>query len=114
MNDDHKVVDGSFLVRDRARFPGEYVLAVVYKGKPTHHLINKQEGDDSFTVNKRSYGHASTLVEVSFLCVLWSKGSVLYIIIIIIIIIISELSQAPPGLLNFLFFLLHVTFFSFP
>lgn len=59
----HVVEDGTFLVRDRAKYPGDYVLAVVYKGKPTHHLVSKLNGS-FFTVNTRGFGANTTLAEV--------------------------------------------------
>ena len=33
--------DGTFLVRARPDFDGEFVLVVVYRGKPTQHLMKK-------------------------------------------------------------------------
>jgi hypothetical protein len=43
--------DGKFLLRPRAAGNDkEFVLSVIYKGKPTHHLL-AQTPDDSFTVN---------------------------------------------------------------
>lgn len=57
------VEDGTFLVRERTRFPGDYVLAVVYKGKATHHLVSKENGE-YYTVNKRLYGNATTLEQL--------------------------------------------------
>jgi hypothetical protein len=55
--------DGRFLVRRRAGVPGEYVLSVVYKGAPTHHLVAKGGGDDgALVINKKSYGsHNKTI-----------------------------------------------------
>jgi len=55
------VDDGRFLVRDRgASNPGEYVICVVYKGKPTHHLVKKDESG-ALLVNKKSFGGASDI-----------------------------------------------------
>lgn len=59
----HSVVDGTFLVRERANYPGDYVLAVVYKLKPTHHLVSKENGPN-YTINKKAYGPATTIEEV--------------------------------------------------
>jgi hypothetical protein len=55
--------DGRFLVRRRAGVAGEYVLSVVYKGAPTHHLVAKGGGDDgALVINKKSYGsHNKTI-----------------------------------------------------
>jgi len=46
--------DGRYLVRSRAGKKTEFVLGVVYKGKPTHHLITKVDGN--YLINKKSYG----------------------------------------------------------
>ena len=50
---------GRYFVRSRLGTTTEFVLAVVYKGKPTHHLISKHGGN--YLVNKRSYGDHPTL-----------------------------------------------------
>ena len=34
----------------------EYVLSVVYKGKPTHHLIQMNDADFAYEINKERYG----------------------------------------------------------
>ena len=57
--------NGKFCIRQLADDDGEYVLCVVYKGKPTHHLITTNGG---VKVNKKSYGGATTLEEVSYAC----------------------------------------------
>ena len=46
--------NGRYLVRSRAGKKTEFVLGVVYKGKPTHHLISKVDGN--YLINKKSYG----------------------------------------------------------
>jgi len=46
--------DGRYLVRSREGKKTEFVLGVVYKGKPTHHLITKVDGN--YQINKKSYG----------------------------------------------------------
>eukprot|EP00039_Didymoeca_costata_P018674 m.334494 g.334494 ORF g.334494 m.334494 type:complete len:517 (+) comp17366_c0_seq1:136-1686(+) len=56
--------DGRFLVRSRAGKKGQYVLCVVYKGKPTHHLILKDEEDGLYRINKKSYGDFTKLKEL--------------------------------------------------
>jgi len=53
--------NGKFCIRQRPDDDGEYVLCVVYKGKPTHHLITTNGG---VKVNKKSYGGATTLEEL--------------------------------------------------
>lgn len=55
--------DGRFLVRTRENKPGEYVLCVVYKGKPTHHLIAKN-AEGIYAINKKTYGNNKTIEEV--------------------------------------------------
>lgn len=47
---------GKFLLRDRPDYPKQYILSVVYKGKPTHHLIARQSDSRDFTVNNMSCG----------------------------------------------------------
>jgi len=56
--------DGRFLVRSRDNKVGEYVLCVVYKGKPTHHLIAKNP-DGIYCINKKSYGEYTKVNRVS-------------------------------------------------
>jgi len=46
--------NGRYLVRSRAGKKTEFVLSVVYKEKPTHHLISKVDGN--YLINKKSYG----------------------------------------------------------
>lgn len=46
--------DGRYLVRSREGKKTEFVLGVVYKGRPTHHLITKVDGN--YLINKKSYG----------------------------------------------------------
>ena len=46
---------GRFLVRTRKGKAGEYILSVVYKGKPTHHNIAKNE-EGMYTINKKLVG----------------------------------------------------------
>lgn len=47
--------DGRFLLRTREGKPGEYVLCVCFKGKPTHHLMGKN-ANGVYIINKKSYG----------------------------------------------------------
>eukprot|EP00039_Didymoeca_costata_P018413 m.333341 g.333341 ORF g.333341 m.333341 type:complete len:394 (-) comp17127_c0_seq1:92-1273(-) len=54
--------DGRFLLRSREGKPDQYVLCVVYKGKPTHHLISK--GENGFIINKKKYGDHNTVQEL--------------------------------------------------
>ena len=52
--------DGNYVVRSRAGKPNEYVLCVVYKGKPTHHLIAPNDSQQ-LCVNKKPYGGHSSI-----------------------------------------------------
>ena len=56
--------EGRFLVRTRDNKPGEYVLCVVYKGKPTHHLIAKNEAG-IYAINKKTFGEYNKVNRVS-------------------------------------------------
>jgi len=53
-------VSGKFLIRQKGNSE-DYVLSVIYKGTPTHHSIQKSEGE--FLVNKQPTG-ASTIADV--------------------------------------------------
>jgi len=55
--------NGSFCVRTRPDFPNQFVLTVMFKGKPTNHLIRPQNG--KFLINKKSYGNHTSMVQVS-------------------------------------------------
>lgn len=55
---------GQFLVRSRGdKYPGDYVLCVAYKGKPTHHLAQRNE-DGELVVNKSTFGSNKTIEEL--------------------------------------------------
>ncbi len=56
--------DGKYMIRLRAGFANDYILAVIYKSKPTHHLILFGE-DGQYTVNKKSFGPLKTIEQVS-------------------------------------------------
>eukprot|EP00049_Salpingoeca_infusionum_P006076 m.100970 g.100970 ORF g.100970 m.100970 type:complete len:105 (+) comp13187_c0_seq5:254-568(+) len=51
--------DGDFFVRPRG---DDYVLVLLFKGKPTSHLMSEQGG--TWLINKRKYGPASSMEEV--------------------------------------------------
>ena len=55
--------NGRFLLRTREGKPGEYVLCVVYKGKPTHHLITKN-AEGLYICNKKAFGNTKKIVVV--------------------------------------------------
>jgi len=65
MKGDGALSDGKFFIRSRGdEFPDNFVMCVVYKGRPTHHLITKKEG--VYIINKSSTGgskNMSSLVE---------------------------------------------------
>lgn len=52
--------EASFLVRNRGEVPGEFVLSVIFKGRPTHHLIKKNDAG-KFTINKKQIGDYTEL-----------------------------------------------------
>lgn len=62
--------DGTFLIRKRKEKDNQYIMALVFKGKPTHHLIEMING--VWTVNKKPYGSFTILSEVSLVC--WTTG----------------------------------------
>ena len=47
--------DGTFLVRERAT-SSEYALSVVFRGKPTHHMLKHDAETGRWVVNKASTG----------------------------------------------------------
>ena len=55
--------NGSFFVRDRPEAAGEYILVLMFRGKPTHHLL-KESVSGIWTVNERDIGGARSLKEV--------------------------------------------------
>jgi hypothetical protein len=56
--------DGAFFIRPRGT-PGEFILSVVYKGRPSHHLV-KARPDGVYTVNSKNINNtnATTISEV--------------------------------------------------
>jgi hypothetical protein len=53
--------DGRFLVRSRNGKPNEYVIAVVFRGNPTHHLVATGADGGALLVNKKSFGDHRTI-----------------------------------------------------
>lgn len=54
----HRLVSGP----PHAQCTGEFILCVVYRGRPTHHLMTK--GDDGvFHINKKKFSCSSTSLE---------------------------------------------------
>lgn len=47
-----KKADGTFLFREHGT-AGEFILSVVFRGKPTHHLVNRLAPGSPLKVNKR-------------------------------------------------------------
>eukprot|EP00040_Diaphanoeca_grandis_P032407 m.196239 g.196239 ORF g.196239 m.196239 type:complete len:676 (-) comp32613_c0_seq1:356-2383(-) len=63
MRGDGALSDGKFFIRERgADNPGDYVMCVVYKGRPTHHLITTKDG--AFIINKSSTGGSTNLKDL--------------------------------------------------
>lgn len=54
--------DGRFLLRTREG-KDDYVLCVVFKSKPTHHLVSKNE-EGQYTVNKKTFGGHTKLADL--------------------------------------------------
>ena len=58
------LTDGKFFVRKRGpTTPNEYVLTVVYKGRPTHHLMKQSAAGQPFTINGKPL-ESTTLADV--------------------------------------------------
>jgi len=57
--------DGTFLIRKKPNDPAgnNYVLSVIFRGKPTHHRVFREAAGDPWTVNKTDSG-VSTLPEL--------------------------------------------------
>lgn len=52
--------NGKFCIRERPDSSDQWVLCVIYKDRPTHHLI--KTGDDGIlSINNKTYGNATTL-----------------------------------------------------
>lgn len=62
--DNGKSEDGKFLFRASKENDLEYILSVVYKGKPTHHQVVRRAVGDSFTVNKTMTTSSTSLVQL--------------------------------------------------
>jgi len=53
--------NGKFVVRDHSPGPGEWVISVNFKGKPTHHLAKMTDG--VIEVNKKTFNQNWTTIE---------------------------------------------------
>jgi hypothetical protein len=51
-------------MRQRPEAKGEYVMGVMFKGKPTHHLV-KYDGAGYLLVNNKAMGNAKSIQQVS-------------------------------------------------
>lgn len=56
--------NGRFLVRKRAPTGSDLVLSLVFRGKPTQHLITKDD-NGHLVMNKKLYGEHSDIDSVS-------------------------------------------------
>lgn len=56
--------DGRFLIRVRPEKENEYVLGVLFRGRPTHHLITP-DTNGVLLVNRKQYGNCTTPQAVS-------------------------------------------------
>lgn len=57
-------VDGDFIVRTRDSNSPDYILVLIFKGKPTHHLMQKNAAGH-LTINKKLYIESGDVEEVS-------------------------------------------------
>eukprot|EP00041_Stephanoeca_diplocostata_P027196 m.746119 g.746119 ORF g.746119 m.746119 type:complete len:1092 (+) comp23132_c0_seq1:303-3578(+) len=56
------VEEGKFLLRSKADAEkNNFVLSVIYKGKVTHHMVNRDNSDAEFVVNKKIKSKANTV-----------------------------------------------------
>lgn len=49
----NNATDGDYIVRLREAGSAEYILVLIFKSKPTHHLMKLEGG--SWTINKKVY-----------------------------------------------------------
>jgi len=61
--DDGFETTGKFLFRQKGSNENKFILSVVYKGKPTHHAVERESEGEPFAVNKKDTGK-TTLVEL--------------------------------------------------
>lgn len=55
--------DGTFFIRERVE-GSEYVVTVVFKSKPTHHLSKWDDGDGCYLINKKPLEGTKTVQDV--------------------------------------------------
>jgi hypothetical protein len=55
--------NGMFLVRKHPKDKTQFVLGLIYKGMPTHHLI-KQTEDSVYVINNKKYGEFTKMTQV--------------------------------------------------
>eukprot|EP00041_Stephanoeca_diplocostata_P031613 m.988954 g.988954 ORF g.988954 m.988954 type:complete len:1536 (+) comp23994_c0_seq4:216-4823(+) len=54
--DDGDSVSGKFLVRSKGGSANDYILSVIYKGAPTHHVLAREGPGSEFSLNKQPTG----------------------------------------------------------
>lgn len=57
-----EALEGSYLIRDYSKDTHEYILGVIYKGAPTHHLLKIENG--IFQINGTKLDGCTTLAKV--------------------------------------------------
>jgi hypothetical protein len=51
--------DGNFLVRSKGGSETDFILSVVYKGAPTHHVLAREGVGEIFALNKNPTGETT-------------------------------------------------------
>ena len=63
MANDGEGESGKYLIRKKPKTENSYILSVIYKGKPSHHTIERESDGAEMTLNKNPTG-CTTLSEV--------------------------------------------------
>ena len=50
---------GKFLVRRKGKSENDFFISVIYKGKPTHHTLSREDDGAEFTLNKQPSGQTT-------------------------------------------------------
>ena len=72
----HNAVNGQYLLRQHKVGSKAFVMALIFKDRPTHHLMKRDEDTGSWVVNGKSYGTFKTLKTVckdKRICVVFSS-----------------------------------------
>jgi hypothetical protein len=60
----HDATNGHYLLRQHKPGSKAFVMALIFKDRPTHHLMKQDESTKSWVVNNKSYGSFKTLKAV--------------------------------------------------